>query len=117
MIDEELILKLLNECWSLKSSSIWTKDNPAKGQCGVTSLVINDNFGGDILKTKLHNGQWHFYNSINGKCYDFTSSQFENEIEYLDTLSNRDEAFSDTSEEQYSYLSNEFKKFINTIKR
>ena len=115
MIDEELILKVLKQCWSLESSSIWTEENPAKGQCGVTSLVINDNFGGEILKTKLPNGQWHFYNSISGKRYDFTSSQFENEIEYNDIQSNRDDAFEDTNESQYRYLSEKFNNFIKGL--
>ncbi len=110
MIDEELILSILKKCWSIKSSSVWTKENPAKGQCGVTSLVINDCFGGEILKTKLPNGQWHFYNSIEGRRFDFTGSQFELPIEYHDIVSSRGEAFSDTNGEQYSYLSAAFKK-------
>jgi len=110
MIEEELILGILKKCWSIKSSSVWTKENPAKGQCGVTSLVINDHFGGKILKTKLPNGRWHFYNSINGRRFDFTCSQFEMPVEYLDIVSNRGEAFSDTNDEQYSYLSAVFKK-------
>ena len=115
MINEEIILEVLKKFWSLESSSVWTEENPAKGQCGVTSLVINDHFGGEILKTKLPDGQRHFYNSIDGKRFDFTSSQFESEIEYLDMPSNREEAFEDTNKEQYLYLLNKFNRLIKKV--
>lgn len=62
----EEIMEVLIKSWSLESSSKWSEDNPAKGQCGVTALVINDLLGGEIKKTKLPDG-WHFYNIINGK--------------------------------------------------
>ncbi len=114
MIDETEIKNRLLKCWSLQSSSLWTSNNPAHGQCGVTALVINDNFGGEILKTKLNNGSWHYYNRIDGKRLDFTKDQFENIIEYRDTVSSRDEAFSDTNEEQYNYLSSAFKNFTKS---
>ncbi|MCK9211527.1 MAG: hypothetical protein M0P61_11880 [Ignavibacteriaceae bacterium] len=114
MIDETDIKNCLLQCWSLQLSSLWTSDNPARGQCGVTALVINDNFGGEILKTKLNNGSWHYYNRIEGKRLDFTKDQFENIIEYCDTVSSRDEAFSDTNEEQYNYLSSAFKNFTKS---
>ena len=99
----EQIVKALYKSWSSDSSSKWSKDNPAKGQCGVTALVVNDILGGEIKKTKLPEG-WHFYNFINGKRYDLTVSQFKEDILYMDIPSNRDEAFSDTSEKQYNYL-------------
>lgn len=89
--------------WSIQSSSKWSMDNPARGQCGVTSLVVNDILGGKILKTKVH-GNWHFYNLISGERVDFTASQFTKPIVYKDIKSNREEAFADTNESQYNYL-------------
>jgi hypothetical protein len=62
----EKLLNALFKSWSLESSSKWSEDTPAKGQCGVTALVVNDIFGGEILKTKLADG-WFFYNRINGE--------------------------------------------------
>jgi len=79
----ENIQNILFQSWSIESSSKWTLKNPAKGHCGVTALVINDLYGGEILKTELEEG-WHFYNEINGKRYDFIESQFLNSIEYMD---------------------------------
>ncbi|MEC1451067.1 hypothetical protein P9D59_05990 [Bacillus haynesii] len=99
----EQIMKALYKSWSSDSSSKWSQDNPAKGQCGVTALVVNDILGGEIRKTKLPEG-WHFYNFINGKRYDLTVSQFKEDILYMDISSNRNEAFSDTNEKQYNYL-------------
>ncbi|MBU8683658.1 YunG family protein [Bacillus haynesii] len=99
----EQIMKALYKSWSSDSSSKWSQDNPAKGQCGVTALVVNDILGGEISKTKLPEG-WHFYNFINGKRYDLTVSQFKEDILYMDIPSNRNEAFSDTNEKQYNYF-------------
>ncbi|QHZ46891.1 YunG family protein [Bacillus sp. NSP9.1] len=103
LVQIEQILKALSESWSLDSSSKWSKDNPAKGQCGVTTLVVNDILGGEIMKTKQPDG-WHFYNVINRERYDFTASQFKEDILYMDIPSNRNEAYSDTNEKQYRYL-------------
>jgi hypothetical protein len=64
------------------------------------------------LKTPLSEG-WHFYNRINGQVYDFTASQFSEEIQYKDILSSRDEAFADTNEQQYIYLK---QAVINRVK-
>lgn len=43
----EQIMKALYKSWSSDSSSKWSQDNPAKGQCGVTALVVNDVLGGE----------------------------------------------------------------------
>ena len=99
------LLNALNNAWSLKSSSKWSIDNPAKGQCGVTSLVAHDILGGEIRKTPLADG-WHYYNFIDNTRYDFTESQFSECIIYEDISSNREEAFQDTNINQYNYLKN-----------
>jgi hypothetical protein len=111
MLGIEFILKALQNSWSINSSSKWSKENPAMGQCGVTALVVHDQVGGEILKTKLADG-WHFYNFIDGKRYDLTASQFQEEILYIDVPSSRDEAFSDTNEKQYTYLKDTVAKHI-----
>ena len=93
----------LRQSWSIETGTPWRTDNPACGQCGVTALVAHDEFGGEILKTDV-NGAWHFYNFIDGCRIDFTVSQFQTPIAYADIQSNRDEALSDTSLEQYNLL-------------
>ena len=105
------VYEILIKSWSIETSSKWTIENPAKGQCGVTALVIHDLFGGEIKKTQV--GEvWHFYNMINGKRYDFTSVQFLEEITYMDIPSNREEAFADTNERQYDVLKQKMQIFM-----
>jgi hypothetical protein len=102
---------ILLKCWSSKTSSKWTPENPYKGQCGVTALVLHELFGGQILKTKINN-QWHFYNYIDSKRFDFTKKQFDFEPSYSDISSNCEEAFSDTNNEQYVELKSKLEKAI-----
>lgn len=99
----EVLQATLKKAWSIQSSSKWSVENPAKGQCGVTTLVINDQLGGGIFKTRLPEG-WHFYNMIEHQRYDFTVSQFSESIMYEDIPSNRNEALMDCNEQQYMYL-------------
>jgi hypothetical protein len=105
--NEQSIKKVLRKCWSIESSSLWTEENPASGQCNVTALVIQDSFGGEILKTPVDK-TWHFYNLIYGKRYDFTSEQFKVLPHYYDFSSNREEAFAGTNQNQYIYLLSRF---------
>jgi len=52
----------------------WSPDNPALGQCLVTSLVVQDYFKGELVYCK-HND--HYWNLLtNGKRIDFTKEQF-----------------------------------------
>ncbi|MFE9079198.1 hypothetical protein COE20_01200 [Bacillus cereus] len=103
------IYEALIKSWSIETSSKWTLENPANGQCGVTALVIQDIYGGKIKKTKVGE-EWHFYNSIDGGRFDFTESQFNENLNYLDVESNQEEAFADTNEKQYSILKEKIMK-------
>ncbi|QPC90033.1 hypothetical protein [Mesorhizobium sp. INR15] len=93
----------LKTAWSPESSKSWSAENPAKGQCSVTSLVIHDAFGGDILKTQTRGGT-HFYNVVDGIKWDMTISQFDRPIPFADLASSREEAMADTSPAQYAAL-------------
>ena len=119
-IDEQAVRRTLRLCWSRSSSSLWSEDNPARGQCGVTALVVQDHFGGELLKTPV-DGKWHFYNRLEGVRCDFTAEQFRTPPAYLDIAASREEAFADTDEGQYSYLSRKFdevsKDFLEGLDR
>jgi hypothetical protein len=93
----------LRAAWSTATSRKCRPDNPAAGQCSVTALVIQDELGGEILKTDV-DGAWHFYNRIDGRRIDFTMSQFDSPIGYDDLPSSRQEALADTSIKQYELL-------------
>ena len=93
----------LRRSWSPETGQHWRPDNPAAGQCGVTALVVQDHFGGTILKTDV-NGAWHFYNQVDGRRFDVTMRQFDSPIGYDDLPSDRAEAFADCSRQSYELL-------------
>ena len=107
MISKATLLNIFKKCWSIKSSTKWEEENPSKGQCSVTALVIHDCFGGTILKTKV-NDIWHFYNKVNDQVMDLTSGQFGMPIAYQDIESNMEDALTACSYEQYEYLKKQF---------
>ena len=94
---------VLRCCWSVETSSQWLPDNPARGQCNVTALVVCDRFGGEILKTPI-GSEWHFYNRVAGTVDDLTAKQFGAPPAYLDIPSTRDEALAGTAPECYRAL-------------
>lgn len=103
MANTEDFKRALQKSWSLESSTLWSVDVPAAGQCGVTALVANDILNARIVKTRF-GLSWHFYNLIDGHRYDFTQSQFEYPIVYDDIPASREEALADTNAQQYDYL-------------
>jgi hypothetical protein len=61
----------------------WTPDNPALGQCDITSLLLHDIFGGEVLAAGVfRNGDWvenHMWNRLPGGMeVDLTWEQFRN---------------------------------------
>ncbi|OFD64307.1 hypothetical protein BWGOE4_18470 [Bacillus mycoides] len=103
------IYEALIKSWSIETSSKWTSENPAKGQCGVTALIIQELCGGEIKKTKVRE-VWHFYNTVDGKRHDFTWTQFHEKLNYMDVKSSREEAFADTNDKQYDILKEKIMK-------
>jgi len=101
------LYRALLRVWAADTSSptdAWSPENRAQNHCSVTSLIVQDHFGGDILSTRTAGGT-HFYNAIDGRKWDLTVSQFAEPIPYDDTPSTRDAALADTSTEKYERLS------------
>lgn len=55
----------------------WSKQNPTCGQCTITSLIVQNYFGGTIHRIKLSNGNTHYFNIVNGEIIDLTREQFD----------------------------------------
>lgn len=69
----------LDKHWSAETAfwpEQWTPDRPSVGQCAVTSLLVFDRFGGDILRT-VNQGVPHYWNRIGGLDVDLTRDQFD----------------------------------------
>jgi len=107
--DPDEVQRTLRKSWSLATASQWTAENPAVGQCNVTALLVHELFGGDLLKTPLPAGD-HFYNSIGGRRYDFTASQFSQPITYVDIPTSRSEAERGATSAQWAALRAAFQR-------
>ncbi len=63
----------------------WADSNPARGQCGVTALVVNDIFGGELLISEVHltdgyRQGFHYWNRLpSGEEVDLTREQFSSD--------------------------------------
>ena len=80
----EELERLLNKSWSRETCSPglrnnWNEDNLSLGQCAITALIVNDYFGGKIMRCMASSGS-HYYNLIDDKIVDLTVSQFLGEI-------------------------------------
>ena len=71
--------------WSRETSanpSNWSGNNPAYGQCAVTALIVQEFFGGKLLRveaTSPNERVSHYYNELpDGRTIDFTRRQFPN---------------------------------------
>ena len=107
MINKMVVKKALKSSWALDDSPEWTPDD----QSSLTSKLIYDVFGGEILKTHKKKG-WHFYNRINGERVDFTNSKidkFSQKNSFEDLPSNTDEVHNYIEPEEYSTF---FVRFI-----
>ncbi len=89
--NSERLYYALKKSWSGETSSLWSRENPARGQGSVTALVVQDIFGGELAKTAV-SGAEHFYNIVEGTRWDFTFSQFDTPVGYQDRLASRTEA-------------------------
>ncbi|MEH6378724.1 hypothetical protein V7793_30955 [Streptomyces sp. KLMMK] len=64
--------------------SRWTPDNPARDQCGVTAMVLNDLLGGELIRGEVRVGgvqtDFHWWNRLGeGVEIDLTREQFSPE--------------------------------------
>ena len=86
------IKKALEQCWSKETSycgSQWTKRNPARGQCAVSALVVQDYLGGEIKRVQIHTHQFqekHYINVLpNGQVHDVTRSQYPDQTKMIES--------------------------------
>jgi hypothetical protein len=77
----------LRRAWSAETSfdaSAWTPDNPARGQCVASSLVVQSYFGGDLLRYRAIGpgiAEMHYCNVLDdGTILDTTGQQYKEPI-------------------------------------
>jgi hypothetical protein len=74
-----LLASALRAAWSKETSldpNRWSDDNPAVGQCAVSALIVQDVYGGSLLRCESPTGS-HYYNRLaDGSELDLTREQF-----------------------------------------
>lgn len=80
------IEQALRSSWSAETCTPeyrdrWTPDNPARDQCGVTAMVLNDLLGGELIRGEVHvdgvRTDYHWWNRLGeGVEVDLTREQF-----------------------------------------
>ncbi|MHB8457601.1 MAG: YunG family protein [Acidimicrobiales bacterium] len=76
----------MRSSWSVESFDPvdvpdWTPENPARGQCGVTALVVHELLGGELLEAEVlfpdgTRQGYHYWNRLVGGDVDLTREQF-----------------------------------------
>lgn len=82
-MDLKQLQTALQKSWSHETAygGIWSKANPALGQCAISSLIVQDYFGGKIERFFINDTrETHYANNIHGAQIDTTISQFDNGI-------------------------------------
>ncbi len=80
------IERAVRDSWSAETCtpefrSQWTADNPARDQCGVTAMVLNDLLGGELIRGEVHVAgervDYHWWNRLGPDLeVDLTREQF-----------------------------------------
>ncbi len=98
----------------------WRPDNPARGQCGVTALVIADLLGGDLLVGKVFTRDgtlqgYHWWNRLpDGTELDLTREQFrDGETITAGTFVPRPNRSPTRCREQYELLRRRVLSYLN----
>ena len=86
-IDLEMLRPVLRAGWGADTCDPhdlkdWHAGNPARGQCGVTALIIQDLLGGELILGEVHAGDTkvghHYWNRLaDGREVDLTADQFQ----------------------------------------
>ena len=82
-MDIKILKKALEASWNIDTchkpmKKDYAKNHPSYGQCYPTTLIVNDFFGGKILKYKFPETEiGHFSNLIDGKEVDLSREQFD----------------------------------------
>ncbi len=113
----EKIRDTLLECYSKdlcypKMQYRWNNDNKYFGMSAITSLIVNDYFGGDICKIYVDRIS-HYYNLIDREIIDLTSKQFNFDIDYKNyEIINREKILTDDTKYRYNILK---KRLVNKL--
>jgi hypothetical protein len=104
MFARMFVQEALNKSWKPDNVPGSKNEFPGDSEAMITSHMIHDIFGGEILKTRKKDG-WHFYNRIDGERVDFTKTgEPVKKNVFEDIPSNPDEIFFDQDDYSISFM-------------
>jgi hypothetical protein len=115
----EQLNNAIRQSWAADTSddsTTWSSENPARGQCAVTSMVVRDYFGGTLLIAPvLRDGEpveMHCWNVLpGGAALDLTADQFDYDFE-LGAPVDRRPVVNHTGVDRYEILATRVKQAL-----
>lgn len=81
-VEQDLILAI-EDSWNEDTGGVFVPDNPSQYQCAVTALVIQDFYGGRLVRGTVGNIS-HYWNELDdGTEVDLTRQQFGHRVREL----------------------------------
>ena len=72
-----LVYQAIRMSWGADTAvEFWDSRNRALNQCAVTALIVQDYFGGELLRCPMTDGDSHYWNRVGEVEVDLTASQF-----------------------------------------
>ena len=103
-LSKKLYLCYSKELCYPKVRDNWNDNNRYFGMCAITSLIVNYYFGGKIGNIYV-NGISHYFNLVENKIIDLTSSQFNHEMDYKNyEIIEREKILSEDTKNRYNIL-------------
>jgi hypothetical protein len=62
-VDSGTLLAVIRASWSAETTDDWHPDDPARHQCGVSALVVQDYLGGQVV-TNVFGGRAVWFNEL-----------------------------------------------------
>jgi hypothetical protein len=77
--DRASLFAAIRHAWGADTSMepAWSAECPARGQCAVTALVVQDYLGGELMRAEVE-GISHYWNLVSQEEVDLTREQFTN---------------------------------------
>ena len=82
-MDRDDVIDAIRQSWCRATSAApeeWDRDNPARGQCDVSSFVLWEHLGGDLVEGQVFvdgaQTEHHYWNRVGDEDIDATAEQF-----------------------------------------
>ena len=87
-MERQDLIDAIRDSWCRQTSATpdaWHAANPARGQCDVSSFVVWEHLGGDLVEGEVFvdgvKTEHHYWNRVGDEDLDVTSQQFSGDEE------------------------------------